>query len=61
MFTDKIEPTISNGVVTIVGKYLIPKGIIKVSWSCTDDEDKLNTNKFNNVLYFPDSSVNILS
>ena len=38
MFNDKIEPIISNGVATIGGKYLIPKGIGTVSWSWTDYE-----------------------
>ena len=31
MFTDKIEPIISNGVENIVGKDIIPKGIGTVS------------------------------
>ena len=37
MFTYKIEPIISNGVSTIGGKYIIPKGIGKVIWYWTDD------------------------
>ena len=61
MFTDKIEPIIFNGVATIGGKYIIPKRVVKVSWSCTDDEGKLHINRFNNVLYFPESSSNIIS
>ena len=61
MFTDKIEPTIYNGVATTGGKYLIQKGIVTVIWSWTDYEGKLHTRRFNNVLYFPDSPVNILS
>ena len=60
MFTDKIETIIYNGVATICGKDLIPKGVGTVSWSWTDDEGQLNSNKLNNVLYFPDSPVNIL-
>ena len=43
------------------GKDIIPKGIFAVSWSCTDYEGHLHTNKFNNVLYLPESPVNILS
>ena len=50
MSTDKIGPIISNGVVTIGRKDLIPKGIITVRWSWTDDEGQLQTNKLNNVL-----------
>ena len=46
---------------TIGGKYLIPKWIGTVSWSWTDDEEQLHTEKFNNVLYFTDSLVKILS
>ena len=61
MFTDKIEPIISNGVATIGGKYIIPRMIGKVSWYWNDDEVQLHTNKLNNVLYFTDSPVNILS
>ena len=33
MFTDKIEPIISNGMATIGVKYIITKGIVTVSWS----------------------------
>ena len=40
---------------------LIPKGILTVIWSCPDDERQLHTNKFNNVPYFPESPVIILS
>ena len=50
MFINKIEPIISNGVANIGGKYLIPKGIGTVRWSCTDDEGKLHLKIFNNVL-----------
>ena len=60
MFTEKIEPIISNGVTTICGKDLIPKGIGKFSWYCNDDEGKLHTNIFNTVLYPPYSPVNII-
>ena len=42
MFTDKIQPIVSNGVETICGKDLITKGIGIVIWSCTDDEGKLH-------------------
>ena len=43
MFTDKTHPIISNGVVTIGGKYLIPNGIGTVGWYWNDDEVQLNT------------------
>ena len=61
MFTDKIDPIISSGVATIGGKDVISKDIGIFSWSCTNDERKLHTQKLNNVLYFPYSSFNILS
>ena len=61
MLTDKIETIIYNVVEAIVRKDLIPKGIGAVIWSWTDDEGQINTNKFINVLYFPDSPVNIIS
>ena len=48
-------------MVTIGGKYIILKEIGTVIWSWNDDEVKRYTHKLNNVLYFPDSSVNILS
>ena len=60
MFSEKIDPIISNWVATIGGKYLITKDIGTVSWYFTDDEVKLHTNKLKNVLYFTDSPVNTL-
>ena len=44
-----------------MGNFLIPKEIVTVSWSWTNDEGQLQKNKLNNVLYFTDSPVNILS
>ena len=61
MFTDKIEPIISNGVATTVGKYTIPKSIDTVIWSWNDDEEQLHKNKLNNVPYFTDSLVKLPS
>ena len=61
MFTENIEPIISNGAATIGGKYLIPKRIGTVSWSWTYDEVQFHTNKLNNVSYLLDSPVDILS
>ena len=46
---------------TIGGKYLIPKNNGTVSWSWTYDKRKPNTKKFNNVPYFLESSIRILS
>ena len=46
---------------TIGVKDIIPKGVVAVIWSWTDDEVQLHNKKLNNVLYFPDLKVNILS
>ena len=54
MFTDKIDSTISNGLATIGGKYIIPNGISTVSWSWNYNEGQLHTKKLNNVLHFPE-------
>ena len=61
MFTDNIEPIISNGVSTIGKKYLILKYIGTVIWYWSDDKGQLHTNKLNNLLYFQDSLVKILN
>ena len=53
MLTDNILPVIYNGVENICEKYCIPKGIVIVIWSWTDDEGQPQTKKLNNVLYFP--------
>ena len=54
MFTDKINPIISNGVENICGSDIITKGIVTIRWSWTDDEGKFHKKKLNNVLYFPE-------
>ena len=61
MFNEKIDAIISNGVETIGGNDLIPKGIGKVIWYWTDGAGKLHTKKLNNVINFTESPVNILS
>ena len=55
MFTEKIDKIISSEVENIGEKDLITKVIFIVSWSWTDNEGKLHTEKLNNLLYFPDS------
>ena len=59
MFTDKIEHILSNILATIGGRDIITKGIVTVRWSCNDYQGQLYTDKFNDVLYFTESSVNI--
>ena len=44
----------------IGGKDVITKEIDTFIWYWTDDEGQLYTNKLNNLLYFPESPVNIL-
>ena len=61
MFPDKIEHKISNGLATIGGKDILSKVIGTGRFFWTYDEGKLHRNKFNNVLYFTVSPVNILS
>ena len=61
MFTDKIDPIVSNGVATIAVKDIITKDIGTVNWYWTYDEVQLHRMKLNNVLYFTDSPANILS
>ena len=46
---------------TIGVKDIIPKWIGTVIWYCTGDEGQLKTKKLNNLPYFTDSPVNILS
>ena len=61
IFTDKIDPIIYNWVATICGKYLFPKMIGIVIWSWTYDEVQMHIKMFNNVIYFTESPVNMLS
>ena len=48
-------------MATISVNDLIPKGIETVRWSWTNYERQLHKNKLNNLLYFTDLPVNILS
>ena len=61
MFTDNIHPSISSGVSTMGAKYLISTEIGTVIWCLTDDQGHLDTKILNNVIYFTDPPVNILS
>ena len=60
MFNDKIDPITYNGVANIGGNDIITKGIGKFIWSWNDYEGQLKTKRLYNLLYFPDSPVNIL-
>ena len=48
-------------VATIGGNHNRANGVGVVVWKWKDDNGKLQTFEVKNVLYFPDSSVNILS
>ena len=50
MFADNKEPIIYNELETIVGEYIIKRGVGKVIWYCNGDEGKLQRKKLNNVL-----------
>ena len=57
----RYNPLFPNVVANIGGKYPIPIGVFTVIWSWTDYEGGLQKNKLNNLIYFSDSPVNILS
>ena len=46
MFTDNIDPIMTNVVEKISGKYLQPKRIGTIIWDWTSGEGQLQTNKF---------------
>ena len=52
MFTNNLEPVISNKVATIGGKYFIINGIGTVRWSWNDADVQLHTKKLDNFLTF---------
>jgi len=49
------------GVATIGGTDFKPAGIGTVEWTWTDDNGRRHTMRIENVLYFPQSPVNVLS
>ena len=61
LFTDKIEPIISNEVATEGIKYLIPKGIGTVTSSWNEDGGEINTQKLNYLICLPYALVDIIS
>ena len=61
MFDGSIVPVATNGVATIGGHDLHPTGIGSVTWSWKDEAGQAHQKKLHNVLFFPDSLVNILS
>ena len=61
MFVGDILPDKSSQVATIGGKQNRPRGVGTVCWKWKDDGGKYHAFDIKNVLYFPDSPVNILS
>ena len=62
MFIGKINqfPSTSSYSVDTVGGGSQPKGFGTVSWTITDDDGQCHEEKIEEVLYFPESPVNIL-
>ena len=62
MFTELRPLSATNSIVaTIGGKNSVPDSIGTVKWSWKDDNGHQHTHFLQNVLYFPNSPVNILS
>ena len=61
MFVGKMKKTISHGVETIGGKGHRPSGIGTVRWTWRDDLGKAHEYLIEDVLFFPESPINILS
>ena len=61
MFIGELQSVSNHKVATIGGKGHQPSGIGTVRWTWRDDERKLHEYHIENVLYFPQSPINILS
>ena len=61
MYVGEIRPVKTQGVATIGGTNFKPSGIGTVQWSWRDDNYKKHTEELDNVLFFPESPVNIIS
>eukprot|EP00804_Cyclotella_cryptica_P006349 CCRYP_010170-RA/>CCRYP_010170-RA protein AED:0.80 eAED:0.80 QI:0/-1/0/1/-1/1/1/0/108 len=61
MFTQYCNLTDARNVATIGGKNSKPTGIGIVNWSWQDDNGRTHQYKLQDVYYFPQSPVNILS
>ena len=61
MYVGEIKPIESHKVATIGGKGHSPAGIGTVSWSWNDDVGHKHEYLVQNVLFFPQSPINILS
>ena len=62
MYVGTIRPVENDAAVaTINGKDNSPSGVGTVDWNWRDDDGVLHTHRFEDVLYFPQSPVNILS
>jgi len=61
MFVGDLSPVSNHKVATIGGKGYQPSGIGSVRWSWRDDKGSLHEYLVENVLYFSQSPINILS
>ena len=61
MFVGDLKPVTNSAVATIGGTDNIPEGIGTVEWTWRDDDGKVHTYRLDDVYYFPDSPVNLLS
>ena len=61
MFVGDLSPVTNHKVATIGGKGHQPSGLGTVRWSWRDDKGTLHEYLVENVLYFPQSPINILS
>ena len=60
-FVDELRPVAQHKVATIGGRGHAPSGIGTVEWTWCDDKGKRHTYRVRNVLFFPQSPINILS
>ena len=61
MFVGDLTPVINHKVATIGGKGHQPSGIGTVRWTWRDVKGKMHQYNIEDVLYFPESPINILS
>ena len=61
LFIDELRPVTGEQVMTIGGDDNTPEGVGTVEWSWYDDDGKRHTYRLEEVYYFPQSPVNLLS
>ena len=61
MFVGDLSEELSHTVATIGGKRHMPSGVGTVKWRWNDDNGTYHEYLVENVLYFPQSPINVLS